>query len=306
MCATKWVRSSLRQLSDDLQVEGHIACPTTVSGLLKEQHYSLKSNVKRFTGPADVRRDSQFAHIEEERKRFLESGCPVISVDGKKKELIGNFKNAGQAWCHQPDEVNAHDFPQDAVGRAVPYGIYDLRHNRGYVCVGTSADTPEFAVDAIVQWWKAEGEKDFAGSDKKILILCDAGGSNGYRVRLWKQQLQEHVANDLGLEVTVCHYPAGASKWNPIEHRLFSHISINWAGKPLRTWDTMLNYLRGTTTQSGLTVEAFLMNREYQTGRTVSDQVMRNLNLHRHSVCSEWNYTIKPQSQSAARRSDEP
>lgn len=295
MSGVKWVRCSLRYLSGELRGEGHPACPTTVGSLLEERGYSLQANVKRFTGPPDPRRDSQFEHIEAERKRFRESGCPEISVDGKKKELIGNFKNAGQAWCREPEEVNAHDFPQDAEGRAVPYGIYDVRHNRGYVCVGASADTPEFAVDRIVSWWKTRGCQAYPEA-KELLILCDAGGSNGYRCRLWKQQLQEQLVDAFDVTVTVCHYPAGASQWNPIEHRLFSHISINWAGKPLRTFETMLGYIRGTRTQTGLEVEATFVDKVYQPGVKVSDKAMRTLNMVRHSVWPEWNYTLKPRT----------
>ena len=181
---------------------------------------------------------------------------PIISVDTKKKELIGNFKNAGQTWRQTAVAVNDHDFEQDALGKAVPYGIYDLKHNRGYVYVGQSADTPQFAVDNIVRWWVDEGQFLYPGANK-LLILADAGGSNGCRPRLWKLQLQQQLANRLGLEVTVCHYPTGTSKWNPIEHRLFSLISINWAGKPLRTFEFMLACIRGAKTATGLQVKAY-------------------------------------------------
>ncbi len=221
------------------------------------------------------------------------AGLPVISIDTKKKELIGNFGNSGRSWCHEADPVNVHDFRQDALGRAVPYGIYDLNHNRGYVYVGGSADTPQFAVDALASWWRGEGQKGFPGAGK-ILILADGGGSNGYRPRRWKQQLQEQLADRLGLEVTVSHYPTGASKWNPVEHRLFGPISINWAGKPLRTFETMLSYIQGTTTETGLKVKAFLLDRQYEKGVKVSDQEMEALNLERAEISPQWNYTIKP------------
>ena len=178
--------------------------------------YSLTANVKRLTGPPHPEREAQFQYIEAPRKAFLEAGLPVISIDTKKKELIGNFKNGGRTWRLEADSVNVHDFRQDALGRAVPYGIYDLNHNRGYVYVGRSADTPQFAVDALASWWWREGQNEFPGAGK-ILILADGGGSNGYRSRRWKQQLQEQLADSLGLEVTVCHYPRGASKWNPVE-----------------------------------------------------------------------------------------
>ena len=295
MGGKRWVRSSLRRLSAALCKGGYQVCPMTVRRLLKQGNYSLKANRKRFTGAAHPDRDRQFCYIERVKKVFLAAGHPVISVDAKKKELIGNFKNSGRSWCRQADEVNVHDFRQDALGRAVPYGIYDLRHNLGYIYVGTSADTSEFAVEAITSWWEQEDRPTFPNEDK-LLILSDAGGSDGCRFRLWKKQIQEQLADRLGIEVMVCHYPTGASKWNPIEHRLFSYISSNWAGKPLRSFETMLGYIRNTTTRTGLKVKAFLLDREYQTGIKVSDKEMATLNLARRSVCPRWNYIIKPHS----------
>ncbi len=256
--------------------------------------YSLKANVKRLSGPPHPDREQQFQYIQAQREAFLGTGLPVISIDTKKKELIGDFKNGGRAWSREADAVNVHDFRQDALGRAVPYGIYDLKHNRGYVSVGNSADTPQFAVDSLGWWWEEEGRREFPGADK-ILILADAGGSNGYRPRRWKQQLQEQLANRLGLEVTVCHYPTGASKWNPVEHRLFGPISINWAGKPLRSFEAMLSYIRGTATETGLKVKASLLGQPYEKGVKVSDQEMKALDFERHATCPQWNYTIKPQ-----------
>ncbi len=257
--------------------------------------YSLKANVKRLSGPPHPDREQQFKYIQAQREAFLAAGLPVISIDTKKKELIGNFENDGRTWCYEADLVNVHDFRQDALGRAVPYGIYNLNHNLGYVYVGCSADTPQFAVDVLALWWEREGQREFPGTSK-ILILADAGGSNGYRLRRWKQQLQEQLADRLGLEVTVCHYPTGASKWNPVEHRLFGPVSINWAGKPLRTFETMLSYIRGTTTETGLKVKAFLLDQQYEKGVKVSDQEMQALNLERADTCPHWNYTIKPHS----------
>ena len=289
----KWVRSSLRQLSRRLGEAEHPASPPTVGRLLKKQDYSLKANVKKKAGKDHPDRNKQFEYIETQKQAFQAAELPSISVDTKKKELIGNFKNAGRAWCQEPEYVNVHDFPQDAVGRAVPYGIYDLIHNRGCVYVGTSADTPQFAVDVIAAWWENEGKIVFPEADQ-LLILADAGGSNGYRLRVWKHQLQEQLSDQFGLAVTVCHYPTGCSKWNPIDHRLFSHISINWAGRPLRTFDTMLAYIRGTTTTTGLTVKAFLLEGVYETGQRVSDAEMKRLNLERHTVCPDWNYTFRP------------
>ena len=196
-------------------------------------------------------------------------------------------------WRHQALDVNAHDFRHDAIGRAVPYGLFDLQHNQGHVYVGTSADTPEFAVDCIVRWWLEPDRPAFA-DESKLLILADAGGSNGYRPRLWKQQLQERLADQLGLEVMVCHYPTGASKWNPIEHRLFSFISLNWAGEPLHSFAALLGFIRDTTTQTGLKVKATLLDRKFEKGIKVADKAMATLNLVRRRVCPNWNYVIEP------------
>jgi len=295
----RWTRSSLRHLSAELKSMGHAASRMTVSRLLRKQDYSLKANVKRLCGPAHPDRERQFEYIEAQKQAYVEAGLPVISVDTKKKELIGDFYNSGRSWLIEPQPVNVHDFRQDALGRAVPYGIYDLIHKLGYVYVGNSAETGQFAVDAIAMWWESEGRAGFGGADR-LLILADAGGGNGYQPRLWKQQLQEQLADRLGLEVTVCHYPTGASKWNPIEHRLFGPISINWAGKPLCSFETMLAYIRGTTTQSGLKVKASLLDRHYDKGVKVSDQQMKALELERHEVCPNWNYTIRPRSMSYA------
>ena len=293
MSAKKWVRSSLRQLSKALRGQRYRIGRMTVRRVLRDLGYSLQANCKRYTGPPHPDRDRQFRYIGRVKKLFLTAGYPVISVDAKKKELIGNFKNAGRLWCDQPEVVNAHDFRHDALCRAVPYGLYDLVHNLGYVYVGTSAETSQFAVDAIAMWWTLEDRPRFEHEDK-LLILCDAGGSNGYRPRLWKQQLQEQLADRLGIEVMICHYPSGASKWNPADHRLFSYISLNWAGKPLRSLETMLGYIRGTTTNTGLKVSAFLVDREYKKGIKVSDKEMRSLNIVRRRVCPNWNYQIKP------------
>lgn len=293
MSSKKWVRSTLRKLSEALAQDGYRIGRMTVRRLLRKLDYSLKANRKEDSGPPHPDQDRQFRYIERVKQLFFANGHPVISIDTKKKELIGNFKNPGQAWCLQADEVNVHDFPQDAVGRAVPYGIYDLWHNEGYVCVGTSADTSEFAVDAICRWWEDEDRPIFP-DESQLLILSDAGGSDGCRFRLWKKQLQEQLADRLGIEVMVCHYPTGASKWNPIEHRLFSYISLNWAGKPLRSFETMLGYIRGTTTEAGLKVRAFLVDRVYEKGIKVSNQEMKALNLQRRRVCPTWNYVIRP------------
>ena len=294
MSEQKWVRSSLRHLSKRLEHLGHLASPPTVGRLLRKLGYSLRVNVKKQeANGAHPERQQQFEVLESQKGIFQMAGWPIISVDTKKKELIGNFKNAGQAWCQEAEAVNVHDFPHDALVRAVPYGIYEVNGNRGSVYVGSSADTPEFAVAAIARWWEEEGRRRFPQA-KKLLILADAGGSNGCRPRSFKQHLQEQVSDRYGLTVTVCHYPTGCSKWNPIEHRLFSQISLNWAGKPLRSLDTMLNAMRGTVTSTGLRVRAALLDGTYAKGQKVSDAQMQQLNIEHDSVCSQWNYTIRP------------
>lgn len=294
MSDQKWVRSSLRELSRRMEGAGYPVSPPTVGRLLEKLDYTLHVNAKKVeANSSHPDRNEQFEQIGAQRAAFEAAGLPIISVDAKKKELIGNFKNTGQAWGREAEAVNVHDFPSDSLGRAVPYGILDLIHNRGTVYVGSSGDTPQFAVEAITRWWDSEGCTAFPGATQ-LLILADGGGSNGWQSRLWKQQLQVCLADQRGLAVTVCHYPKGCSKWNPIEHRLFSHISMNWAGKPLRTWDTMMAHIRGTKTTTGLEVRAFRQDGEYKTGRSVSDAEMDALNLERHAVCPNWNYTIRP------------
>lgn len=293
MTQHKWVRSSLRHVATRLKQEGQGICPGTVGRLLRKHHYTLKVNVKREVGGQHPDRNRQFEYLATQKEAFLAANQPVISVDTKKKELVGNFKNAGATWCLSAERVNIHDFPQDALGRAVPYGIYDVAHNRGTVAVGQSADTPAFAVSALVCWWEREGQALYPKATR-LLVLCDAGGSNGCRPRAWKHHLQEQLSDRFGLEVTVCHYPTGCSKWNPIEYRLFSPMSGNWAGIPLRTFETVLACIRGTTTRTGLTVSAFLQEGVYALGQKVSNAVMQSLNLHPHAVCPRWNYTFKP------------
>lgn len=294
MSDQKWVRSSLRELSRRMEGAGYPVSPPTVGRLLEKLKYALHVNAKKVeANSTHPDRNEQFEYIAAQREAFQAAGLPIISVDTKKKELIGNFKNGGQAWGREAEAVNVHDFPHDALGRAVPYGIYDLIHNRGTIYVGSSGDTAEFAVDAITRWWESDGGTAFSGATE-LLILADGGGSNGWQPRLWKQQVQTQLSDRLGLTVTVCHYPTGCSKWNPIEHRLFGPISINWAGKPLRTWDTMMGYLRGTKTTAGLEVRAFRQDDVYKTGQSVSDAEMKALNLERHAVCPKWNYTIRP------------
>lgn len=295
MTSQRWVRLSLNRLSKQLSAQGHTVTSVTVRRLLRKWKFSLRSNRKRFTGPAHPDRDRQFRYIRRMIRRFRRAGWPVISVDAKKKELLGNFKNPGRKWCQKAEEVNCHDFLTEGVGKVTPYGLYLPDQDRGYVYVGLSADTPAFAVDAIVAWWQSVGRRRFPKAGK-LLILADAGGSNGCRPRLWKFKLQVQLADAHGLEITVCHYPRGASKWNPVEHRLFSFISTNWAGEPLRSLDILLGYIRGTETTTGLKVKARAVRRKYKKGVKVTDQEMKQLRLHHHRTCPNWNYTIRPRT----------
>lgn len=293
MTEAKYARCSLQTLSEQLAALGHEACPSTVSDLLRGMDYHLYVNVKRFTGPYHPDRDRQFGYIAALVEDFRDAGLPVLSVDSKKKELVGDFANAGATWRQQPDEVNAHDFLSDALCRGVPYGLYDVLANKGHVVVGTSADTPQFAAEAVARWWSRIGCHRYRGAGQ-LLVLADGGGSNGYRPRLWKRCLQELVADRYGLDVTVCHYPTGASKWNPVEHRLFGPISTNWAGQPLRSPEVMLGYIRGAATGSGLEVTAEWWERQYARGVKVPDAEMAGLDIEGHDICPRWNYTIRP------------
>lgn len=289
----KWVRRSLRKLVVLLGQQAYTIGRTTVRRLLKQLDYGLVANRKSLTGPNHPDRDRQFHYIRRVRDHYLKAGYPVISVDTKNKELIGHFANQGRTWRQTAEQVNVHDFRSDALGRAVPYGIYDLTHNQGTVYVSNSFDTSEFAVHAIAQWW-ADPERPRFQREDKILILCDAGGSNSCRFWLWKLELQRQLTDQFGLSVLVCHYPTGASKYNPIEYRLFSQISLNWAGKPLRSFDTMLNYIRGTATDTGLTVRAFMVDRPFEKKRQVSKDERSSINLIRRPICPTWNYMILP------------
>jgi hypothetical protein len=288
----KWVRRSLSYLATALAKRRYRIGPTTVRRLLKKLNYRLFGNCQSLT-PYHPERDKQFRFIRRVKKLFMAAGRPVISVDTKKKELIGNFKNTGRIWAKGPTLVNAHDFGSEAVGRATPYGIYDLTHNQGYVYLGTSYDTPEFAAYAIAQWWADPERPRFLRKDK-LLILCDAGGSNSCRHWRWKLEVQRQLADPFGLEVMICHYPTGASKWNPIEHRLFSEISKNWAGKPLQTVQTVLNYIQATTTDAGLKVKAFLVDHLFEKGLRYDAQALDSLKLQRCRTCPTWNYILKP------------
>ncbi len=293
MNEAKWLNCRLTDLRRALAVRGHRVSKPVISRLLRAHGYSLRANVKQEAGQQHPDRERQFQYMRAQRAAHLERNQPVISVDTKKKELVGNFKNRGQVWCQMPEVVDAHDFPQDAVGRAAPYGIYDVRHNRGTVYVGQSADTPRFAVDNIAHWCATELPERFPYATE-VLIEADSGGSNSARSRVWKQQLQVQLADRLGLTITVCHYPTGTSKWNPVEHRLFSEISKTWAGCPLRSFALVLHYINDTRTATGLRVRAHFVSTVYETGVKVSDEEMTTLALHTHEVCPQWNYTIHP------------
>lgn len=260
--------------------------------------FSLRVNHKKLESgnrnpPPRRLRNRQFAYIGRKREEFTLRGNPVVSVDAKKKESIGKFKNPGACWEQEPQLVNDHDFRSDAVGRAIPYGIYDTGGNRGFVVVGTSHETPAFAVDAITLGWNHCGQRRYAGA-KELLVLADSGGGNSARSRGWKYHLQHQLCNSYGLKVTVCHYPPGASKWNPIEHRLFSQISRNWAGRPLKSYETVVKYIRSTTTSTGLRVSAHLLRKRYEKGEAISDQAMKQLVLANHKTLPGWNYTLTP------------
>ena len=273
----------------------HRACPTTIGRLLRDQKYGLRSHRKVLhTGKSPAERDQQFQHIAEQREDFRRSRDPRISVDTKKKELVGQFKNAGQTWCEQARKVNDHDFPSDAVGRAAPSGVYDPERNEGHVCVTTSSDTADLAVDALCDWWRLSQPHDPPA--KRLLIEADSGGSNAARSRRYKQRLQD-FADESGLEITVSHDPPGTSKWNPIEHRLFSQIAATWAGHVLSTLLILLGFIRRTTTTTGLKVTATYFERTYLTGLKVTNAEFKTIQLTRHDICPQWNYTIRPRPQ---------
>ena len=298
MSDAKWVRSSPKNLSDQLKALGHEVSGSTVRRLLKKMGFSLKCNKRRHAGSQSPERDEQFRHIASQKTAFGQAGLPIISIDTKKKELIGPFRNRGRVWCRKPPEVNEYDFTSLAEYRAVPFGIYDVTRNEGHVTVGVSNDTSEFAVKALAHWWEQEGRHVHARADK-VLILADCGGTNGYRSRAWKLHLQEQLCDKFGLTVTVCHYPPGCSKWNPIERRLFSQITLNWEGKPLRSLAVMLAYIRGTTTTTGLTVKAHLDENVYRKAQQVSQWEIDRLNMTRDVTCPLWNYTLHPRLESS-------
>jgi len=293
-----WTTCSTRKLAAELTAAGHRIGPDTVARLLHEQGFSLQANAKTIEGGQHPDRDAQFSYLNEQASEHLAAGDPVISVDTKKKELVGPYKNAGAEWrpAGQPEPVKVHDFIDPALGKANPYGVYDLATDTGWVSVGTDHDTAAFAVETIRRWWQATGPTCYLQASR-LLITADGGGSNGYRTRLWKTELAA-LATDTGLQITVCHLPPGTSKWNKIEHRLFSHISMNWRGRPLTSHDVIVQSIAATTTRSGLTVHAELDTDTYPTGLKIPDTQIKPLHytgaLHRHDWHPEWNYALRP------------
>jgi transposase len=290
----RWTCKSTRRLAQELTTQGHAVGPSTVRHLLKEAGYSLQANRKTREGKAHPDRDAQFRYINGRVKAQQRRGQPAVSVDTKKKETLGDLKNAGQTWRPKgrPVEVDTHDFPDPLKGKAVPYGVYDLRHNEAWVSVGISSDTAEFAVESIRCWWKRLGRRRHRQATR-LLITADSGGSNSSRNRLWKVELQA-LSDETGLEIEVCHFPPGTSKWNKIEHRLFCHVTRNWQGQPLETHEVVVNLIGSTTTEAGLKVYAELDGATYEKGRKVSDQALAEVNLKPSRFHGEWNYLIRP------------
>ena len=294
----RWTCKSVRHLAAELQQEGHAVSYQTVAELLHAMDYSLQANQKTLEGSQHADRDKQFEYINRKAQRYLKQGVPVISVDTKKKELVGDFKNVGREWQGkgQPEPVRVHDFEirEPHKGKVAPYGVYDLGRNVGWVSVGVDHDTAAFAVESIRRWWRWMGRKSYPKA-KRLLITADSGGSNGSRVRLWKWELQQ-LADETGLEISVCHFPPGTSKWNKIEHRLFSFISQNWRGKPLISHEVIINLIAATSTKTGLAVKSKLDTNLYPRGLKVSDQQMAALHLRRDQFHGDWNYSILPGS----------
>jgi hypothetical protein len=294
MSPLKWTSKSTRTIAEELERSGHPVSNVTVARCLVEMGYTLQANVKTREGPQHPDRDAQFRYLNRQVKSFRRTGDPVISVDTKKKELVGAFKNGGRRWMPQgkPDEVSAYDFPSQAEGKAIPYGAYDIALNRAVVNVGVTHETAEFAVESIRRWWRMDGRRHYREAPR-LLICADSGGGNGNRQRAWKLHLQE-LSDETGLAITVSHYPPGTSKWNKIEHRLFSFISLNWKGKPLINFETVVNLIGGTRTKAGLKVKAILDTNQYETGIELSKKDMDQLHVTPHKTHPDWNYTISP------------
>jgi len=296
MSALRWTSKSTENLAEELRHKGYAISARTVAGLLPERGYSLQSNRKSRDGASHPDRDAQFQHISQQSQAFQQRGAPVVSVDTKKKELVGDFRNGGREWQPKgtPEKVRVHDFPDKELGKAIPYGVYDVTANQGWVSVGMDHDTAEFATETIRRWWRQMGSKAYPGA-RELLILADGGGSNGSRTKLWKVSLQR-LADETGMAISVCHYPPGTSKWNKIEHRMFCHITENWRGKPPVSHEIIVNLIGNTTTKTGLSIQADLDRRTYPTGIEVSEQDMRELNLEKSEFHGEWNYRILARS----------
>jgi len=294
MSPLKWTSKSTRTIALRLTRSGHPVSSVTIGRCLEDMGYTLQANVKTREGAQHPDRDPQFRYLNRQVKNFRRDGSPVISVDTKKKELVGAFKNGGRRWLPQgkADEVSVHDFPHLGEGKAIPYGAYDIARDRAVVNVGVTHDTAEFAVESIRRWWRLDGKRHYRGADR-LLICADSGGSNGNRQRAWKLHLQA-LSDETGMAITVCHYPPGTSKWNKIEHRLFSFISLNWRGQPLLNFETVINLIGGTHTRSGLRVKAVLDTNQYETGVATPDQEIDKLLLKRHRTHPNWNYTLLP------------
>ena len=296
----RWTTKSVRRLASELQAMGHQVSSDTVDRMLKEAGFSLQAPRKELEGAQHPDRDAQFAYIARQTQAFQRRRQPVVSVDTKKKELVGNFRNAGREWHPQGDapEVNVHDFPDMAEGKAIPYGVYDMARNEGWVNVGTDHDTPEFAVESLRRWWEKMGRPAYPNA-KELLVIADAGGSNSVRSRVWKRCLQE-LADATGLRISVSHYPPGTSKWNKIEHRLFSQITLNWRGRPLTSYEVIINLIGNTHTRTGLRVETALDEREYPLGVRVGKKDYAGLKIRKKGFHGDWNYSLCPRGQATA------
>jgi hypothetical protein len=294
MSLLRWTHKSTARIAEELTRQGHPASDETVRRRFRETGYSLQANAKTLEGQTPEERDAQFRYINAQVKQFLKRGEPVLSVDAKKHERVGNFKNAGVSWRPkgQPEEVNVYDYIYLGEGPAIPYGAYDVARNEGFVNVGMTHDTAEFAAESLRRWWRLLGRKHYPKAGR-VLLSADGGGSNGSRNRAWKYYLQQ-FSDEFGLEVTTCHYPPGTSKWNKIEHRMFSFISLNWQGKPLVTYDTVLNLIGGTHTSAGLRIKTRLDKHQYELGQKVSEAEMKQLRVRYHKTHPVWNYTIIP------------
>jgi hypothetical protein len=294
MSALRWTNQATQAIAEELTRRGHPVSDKTVARCLKDMGYSLQLNRKEKEGPQHPNRDAQFRYINRQEAQFGASGDPVISVDTKKKELVGAFQNKGRTWRRKgrPIEVNVHDFPSRAEGRAIPYGTYDVAGNRAVVNVGISHDTAEFAAESIRRWWKMDGRQRYRRA-RRLLICADGGGSNSSRTRAWKIYVQE-LADAIRIPITVCHFPPGTSKWNQVEHRLFSYISLTWKGQPLWSYESIINLIGTTRTQTGLKVKAVLDQHTYETGIKITDEEMQHLRIRRHKLHPQWNYTLSP------------